>query len=283
LKAMLSRLKRSSKRVLMWLPVSLRKRAARLAERVRPGSGLPFQLLSDLASSDVEAFHRFLWSEHLAYADTYEIEVRFGARNIRGTRRLFAWDLRRTLRMQGIDPASVESALDIGSSMGYLLRHLETSTLPGARRLDGIDIDGYAIQKGQEYLRRIGSRVRLVEGDVARLERYFPDARYDVVLCCGVLMYLEEETAAEVVASALRMTRGLVALSGLAHPDVDNAQLDRSVTRSRDCTYVHNFDRMIQRAGGELIHRRWEGGRLLDGNGVYFAFGVPRGGAGAGP
>jgi hypothetical protein len=68
----------------------------------------------------------------------------------------------------------------------------------------------------------------------------------------------------------------VLVLAGLAHPDQDNATLAASAVRERDGTFIHNLDAMVQDAGGRVVHRRWEGARLLDGNTIYFVFGVPQ-------
>jgi len=85
-------------------------------------------------------------------------------------------------------------------------------------------------------------------------------------------MYLEEDAAARVVASMLRHTGVVVALAGLAHPETDNALLDRSVPRSSDRSFIHNIDGMVKKAGGTVLARRWEGGRFVDGHTIYFVF-----------
>jgi hypothetical protein len=43
-------------------------------------------MLTDLRRHDPVAFHRFLWSNHLAYAASYEVPHRFGASKINPTR-----------------------------------------------------------------------------------------------------------------------------------------------------------------------------------------------------
>jgi SAM-dependent methyltransferase len=235
------------------------------------------ELLRDFAAADPDGYHRFLWSHHLAYADTYDAARRCGPENLNATRRLLFDDLAALLAARGPAPTDVRAVLEVGCSLGYLLRHLETALFPHATALDGIDIDRRAIAEGRDRLARDGSRVRLYEGDMAALASLVGARRYDVVLCAGTLMYLREAPAADVVAALLARTQpgGVLVLAGLAHPERDNAALEASVPRTRDGTWIHNLDAMVARGGGRVLRRRWEGARLVDGNTVYFVFAEP--------
>jgi hypothetical protein len=66
------------------LPLSARRNLVSLAGRRKLSVGVEFAMgmLHDLHRNDPVGFHRFLWSNHLAYARTYEIPRRFGASNI---------------------------------------------------------------------------------------------------------------------------------------------------------------------------------------------------------
>lgn len=261
------------------VPLEVRKRLAVWISRRRWLGGRYWwstEVVRDLAERDVNAYHHFLWSHHLAYAETYEVERRFGRDRIHPTRHLLFADLLRVLRERGVVPeADVRSVLEVGASMGYLLRHMEEELFPAARTLEGIDIDEYAVRAGTEHLRRLGSRVSLATGDMTALPCLLAGRRFDLVLCAGTLMYLREEDASTVVDAMLRHCSGVVALAGLADPAVDNRELRASGTRERDRTSVHNLDALVERAGGTVVHRRWEGGRTVDGNTVYFVFAVP--------
>jgi hypothetical protein len=72
----------------------------------------------------------------------------------------------------------------------------------------------------------------------------------------------------------MRRANTMVGFSGLAHADRDNCLLDHSVTRDSDNSFIHNFDAMIQKAGGTIVARRWEGGKMIDGHTIYFVFAV---------
>lgn len=48
----------------------------------------------------------------------------------------------------------------------------------------------------------------------------------------------------------------MVALSGLAHPDIDNASLEKSSIREMDGSFIHNIDAMVKKACGNIIARR---------------------------
>ncbi|HEX8692848.1 MAG TPA: class I SAM-dependent methyltransferase [Longimicrobium sp.] len=279
-----SRLRRDAKHLLRAVvPLSARKRLAAWIGRqhwLAQRHWWSVEMVRDLAERDVSGYHRFLWANHLGYAETYEPGQRFGAERVQLSRLLLFDDLARALRERGADPGQdVRSVLEVGCSMGYLLRYLELELFPAAEVLEGIDIDGYAVARGAEVLSREGSRARLLRGDMADLPRLVGDRRYDVVLCAGVLMYLREPEAAEVVRAMLERTGGLLALAGLAHPEADNARLPASVPRESDRSLIHNLDAMVERAGGRVVHRRWEGARKVGGNTLYFVFAEPAGGA----
>jgi SAM-dependent methyltransferase len=261
------------------IPLPLRRGLAALVGRQRwiPGRyWWAMELLRDYAERDPNGFHRFLWSHHLAYAESYEVDRRFGPENLHPSRRLLFDDLTRFLRARGVDPATgVRSVFEVGCSLGYLLRHLETEVFPGAERLEGNDIDRYAVAEGNRYLERLRSRVRLTATDMSDLDGLLNGRSYDVVLCAGVLMYLREQDAVSVVRSVLHHTAGTAVFAGLAHPERDNAERGASVVRGRDDTFIHNIDRMVTEAGGTVVFRRWEGARQVDGNTIYFVFAVP--------
>lgn len=263
------------------LPLPLRKRlAVWMGARswLAPRHWWTTEILRDLAERDVDEYHRFLWKHHLAYAESYEISERFGDEKIHPTRRMFFEDLTAQLQKTGIDPGTaVRSVLEIGCSMGYLLRWLETAVFPSAEVLQGIDIDQYAIEQGAAHLRGCDSGVTLQAGDIVDLDEITDETQFDVVVCLGVLMYLTEDAAASVVKAMLRCAKGVVAIAGLAHPVLDNALLEHSVPRRRDNSWIHNVDSMVRRAGGEVQYRRWEGSRVVDGNTIYFVFASPPG------
>lgn len=271
-------LKRTIRRV---LPLWLRKH---IAIRVNRSGMIPpreraywaTQLLVDFAEHDVDAYHKFLWTHHLAYAETYEIGSRFGYENFNATRKLLFEELPARLEEAGLGGLDeLRSVFEVGCSLGYLLRYMETELLPNATRLEGIDIDVHAITEGQRYLSELGSKVCLRHGDMEVMDRVLGDDKFDLVLASGVLLYLEQASAERLVSRMLAHTGKLLVITALAHPEIDNAELDASVRRASDGTWVHNVDRMIEAAGGTLAARRWEGGRLLDGNTIYFLYALP--------
>lgn len=215
------------------------------------------RLVSDLAQRDPEAYHRFLWSHHLAYAESYEPALQFG-RRIKPDRRLLFRDMRACLRTEFRTRPSIRSVLEVGCSVGHLLRHIETEVFPEACVLHGIDIDEYAVRSGNEWLAARGSKVRLIAADMTAIDDAMgADCAYDCVVCAGVLMYLREAQAAKVVRSLLRHARHLVALTGLAHPHFDNRRLAHSETRPEDSAFRHNLDALVEAAGGKILFRRW--------------------------
>jgi SAM-dependent methyltransferase len=198
--------------------------------------------------------------------------LRFGVENMRESRRLFFSDLQGLLERMGIDPyQDVNSVFEFGCSLGYQLRHIETSLFPGASIIEGLDIDGYAIESGKKHLGASGSKVKLYRSDMESFEDVTGAKVYDIIICSGVLMYLSQEPATRLVERMLKHTGKVLAFAGLAH-DADNSGLKRSVVRERDGTFVHNIDEMVKSAGARILQRRWEGGRIVDGNTIYFVF-----------
>ena len=263
------------------LPLSARRRIVRaLGGRawVPHRHALAMELLRDVWAADPAALHRFLWANHLAYAESYAVEGRFGEEAVVPSRRMLFEDLRDHLVGAGIDPErDVASVFEVGCSLGYLLRHLETGLFRSARTLEGIDIDRQAIRDGAAYLASIGSRVGVAAADTSELSSILAGRTIDVILCAGVLMYLPEDEARLVVDSILRHTGIVAAFAGLAHPAIDNADLAHSEVRAGDGSFIHNIDAMVQAAGGTVARRRWEGPRNVGGNTIYFVFAVPPG------
>jgi SAM-dependent methyltransferase len=261
------------------LPIGVRRLLVRLLGRqtwLESRYWLALELLRDEAERDPESFHRFLWTNHLAYAESYDVERRFGKNRIHPSRMLLFQDLARMLAARGVEPTKVESVFEVGCSLGYLLRHLETTLFTGARILEGNDIDRRAIRDGSAYLAHVRSKARLHEADTAELSGLLGSRRFDVTLCAGVLMYLQEDEASRVVSVILSHTNLVAVFAGLAHPERDNRELARSDRRDRDGTFIHNLDRMVEAAGGRIRFRRWDGPVELEGNTIYFVFATPK-------
>jgi len=230
----------------------------------------------DWADKDPIGLHKFLWEHHLGYARTYAIETRFGYDNFNETRQIFFRELREHLIEAGVNPdTDIDSVFEVGCSLGYLLRYLETDVFPAAARLEGVDIDRKAVEEGLAYLHTLGSKVRLTRGDMEDLDDMLEGEIYDIMVCAGTLLYLDYEHAEALVERMFRHTGVLVALAGLAYEDCDNRDMEASVSRASDCTFIHNIDAMVASAGGQVVARRWEGGKMVDGNTVYFVFARP--------
>ena len=234
------------------------------------------ELIRDFAERDVNAYHKFLWTHHLGYAAPYEVATRFGAENVRLSRQIFFAELRRCMEAHALPVTKIRSILEVGCSLGYQLRYLETDLFPEAAVLEGIDIDRHAVQSGQDYLAASGSRISLKCGDVQQLDRLLEQRTYDLIVCTGVLMYLRQAEAADMVRGMLSRSRVMVAMAGLAHPVRDNQALDVSEARERDHTFVHNIDAMVKNGGGNVLARRWDGARQVEGQTIYFVFAAPR-------
>jgi SAM-dependent methyltransferase len=238
-------------------------------------SWLSFDILQDFADRDPSAFHRFLWSNHLLYAETYDPARCFGLTRMHATRRLLFADIKEHLRSFGVDPVkAIKSVFEVGCSVGHVLRFIETDVFPDATVLRGIDVDRLAIESGQKELAAQKSIVEIETGDMADLEARL-DRNFDLILCAGVLQYFRQGDAAKVVSAMLHRSAKLVALTGLAHPDCDNGTLDQSAIRREDKSHIHNIDAMVHAAGGSVVKRRWEGSTLLEGRGIYFVLAAP--------
>jgi SAM-dependent methyltransferase len=211
-------------------------------------------MLTDLRHSDPVALHRFLWSNHLAYAARYEAPHRFGASKINPTRHVLFNSISAHLRSRGIDAGrEIRSVLEIGCSQGYLLRHLETTMFRSATILHGLDLDAHAIKTGSEHLDSLGSRVKLFAADMEMPEKIIGGGIYDVVLCCGVLMYVNPIIAERVVRMMFSRAVRLVGLICLAPLKGQHG------LRESDGAFVHDMDSMIDRAGGKVLSSRWIG------------------------
>lgn len=268
-------------KVAFWsaVPLPVRKRAAVGISRAglighQHRLRLSMLAVGDLAVRDNREFHKFLWSNHLAYAIYYAAEERFRTPIEESRLELFA-DLLRHLEACGCDPDEIDSVLDVGCSVGANLRHLEQHVFPSARNLDGIDIDSHAVQNGRRVLEAAGSSIRLMVGELEQLDPVLADRTFDVVLCAGVLLYLDQARAAEAVAAMLRRTRKVCAFAAVAHPDLDNRELSHSVMRAWDSSHIHNVDAMVDAAGGRVVGRRWERGTIDGRQSIYFVFAAP--------
>jgi SAM-dependent methyltransferase len=261
------------------LPLSSRKAlvASRMCRKLR-GAGFEFSMgiLHDLRRRDPDALHRFLWSNHLAYATSYEIQKRFEASNLNPSRRILFNDIRNYFHSRGLDSRNhIRSVFEVGCSMGYLLRHLEEEVCPSAEILHGLDIDAYAVETGSTHLSSLRSKVKLFTADMAAAGRVMGNQNYDLVLCCGVLMYVNEKTAENVVRVMLSHASRLVAMICLANAEPHRIQ-SGSITRSSDGAFVHDVSRMIRDAGGKVIGSKWVGTETSGSSPSYLILAEPQ-------
>ncbi len=265
----------------MALPISLRKHIAVWLNSQRWSSGWDYLtqgILRDFQKNDPKAFHKFFWSNHiLSYAKQYDSEQLFDINRMEPSRRIFFNDLISAIQEIGLDPAKdIHSVLEVGCSLGYLLRFIETDILPNTKELVGIDIDGDAINKGADYLKMAGSRIRLIHGDMEDLDQLVGNRTFDLVFAAGVLSYLNSNDASRLIAKMLSRTEKLLALIGLAHTTTNNSDLPQSMLDdSRGNQWVHNFRSMVEAAGGHVLKCRWEGDRLFNYQTLYAVFAVP--------
>lgn len=263
-------------------PLGIRKKIAIITDQqtwLKNPHSLSMGMIRDWAEKDADAYHRFLWAHHLGYAKYYEGVNTFGTQHLVITRKMLFEDLKKFLSVQGTSPlqeGKVGSIFDVGCSAGYLLRAMETDIFPSATILEGADIDGPAIEMGKTYLRANGSKIQLVRADMADLDHVMDKKKFDLILCAGVLTYLHEQAAADVVRSMLNHCSGLVAIKERAYHVVDNRELKGSKPRESDGSFIHNIDAMVDKGGGTVIYRRWEGVKDFDGQTVYFVFCRPK-------
>lgn len=83
-------------------------------------------------------------------------------------------------------------------------------------------------------------------------------------------MYLTHPSAQKVV-RWMCDSGTYVVMSDIAHPCVDNGELERSERRF-DRGYLHNLDEMARTAGASVLYHRWDGDRSIDGFSIYFVF-----------
>jgi SAM-dependent methyltransferase len=241
------------------LPLSVRRSlvTSRVGRSSRGGLEFALGMLRDLHRRDAGAFHRFLWSNHLGYAASYEVARRFGASNLNASRRILVDDIASYLMERGVDPRkNIRSVLDIGCSLGYLLRHIEVGLCPSAEVVHGIDIDEYAINAGTAHLSSLASKVKLFVADMAGVGRFIGGRAYDLILCCGVLMYGDEQCAYEVVRTMLLSANRVVGIISLAEQPNFRTAAGRSIARPSDGAFIHDVPRMIHRAGGRVVASR---------------------------
>ncbi len=233
-------------------------------------------LVRDVARSNPEAFHRFVWTNHIGPAKEYEKTNPFDTRRLLAIHRMIFDDVIHELKIRNLDPLKdIKSVCDVGCATGHLLRYMETQMFPSAERLVGIDIDAHAIMKGSSVLRKVGSKVNLICADIANLERYLADEQFDLIFCMGVLVCVSAELARKLVDLMLKHARLVVAFSGPANPAVHNARMPRSLLRRDGAGLIHNFDAMVKLAKGKVLFQRWEGARLVDGYSFYYVVASP--------
>jgi SAM-dependent methyltransferase len=234
-------------------------------------------LVRDLLARDPKQFHKFAWANHLmAYARWYDSEDElFAFEQMQPTRIELFRDLVAALEEQNVRPSEVRSFLEVGCSLGYLLRYAELNVFPDCTDIVGIDIDAEAIRKGQQVLARAGSRVVLRAGDMEQLESLVGPRGFDVTLGAGVLSYLNEADALRMVEQLLSRTRKVLALAGLACVERNNNCLTRSAPSPGHAgQWIHNFEALVARAGGRVVRTRWDP-KQYNFQTICFVFAVP--------
>ena len=234
-------------------------------------------LIGDLHEKDPKTFHKFLWSNHFsAYSKWYDSEVLFNADKMEPSRKEFFRDVSLVIKELNLVPPDFRSVLEVGCSLGYLLHFLEKGIFKESNELVGIDIDGPAIDKGRGYLERIGSKVNLIQGDMENLNNIIGEKKFDFVFAAGVLSYLNETDALDVIRKMLFRTKHLLALVGLAHTVRNNNELQESeISPSHHGQWIHNFEKLVNISGGKVVKSRWEGAKQYNFQTICFVFAVP--------
>jgi SAM-dependent methyltransferase len=235
-------------------------------------------LVRDLLARDPKQFHKFAWTNHLmSYARWYDSEEElFAFEQMQPTRLELFRDLTATLDEQNIPRSDVRSILEVGCSLGYLLRYLEANVFPACPDIVGIDIDAPAIEKGRRFLARAGSRIVLHAGDMEQLDALVGPRTFDVTLAAGVLSYLNEDDASRMVERLLSRTKNVLALAGLASLERNNNALTKSEPSPGHAgQWIHNFEALVTRAGGRVVRTRWEGSRQYNFQTICFVFATP--------
>ena len=144
------------------------------------------------------------------------------------------------------------------------------SRMPGA---PGIDIDGPAIRKGTDYLKRHGSKVVLAQGDMEDLDRMLGSRTFDLVFAAGVLISTNRMPPAWCRASPDKQGAGFRG-PGLHRPQQRPARSVRNLP-NHEQQWIHNFAAMVSAAGGRVVRSRWEGAKLFNLQTIHFVFAVP--------
>lgn len=225
---------------------------------------LAMGLIRDLLKENPKEFHKFAWSNHLAgYTRCNDSEELFSVEQLQLSRNEFFRDLIFVIQERGLRTSDIKSILEVGCSLGYLLRYLELNVFTDCSEIVGVDIDKGAIGKGKAHLGKTGSKVRLIHGDMENLDRSLGPQSFDLLFAAGVLSYLNERDATVVVATMLGRTKKILAFAGLAASDRDNNRLVHSIlSPNHEQQWIHNFEAMISLAGGRIIKSRCERGRF---------------------
>lgn len=129
----------------------------------------------------------------------------------------------------------VRSVLDVGAGEGRwepVLRKLRP-----AARYYGVDPSDYAV-------RRYGRRRNIVRGTLDDLASLFPERRFDLVVSCSVLNYLDRETMARGIRSLTARTGGLAYLEIFTSDDDVEGDTTGWHAESRD-----EYQRAVRLAG----------------------------------
>lgn len=146
----------------------------------------------------------------------------------------------------------VRSVLDLGCGMGHWRTALG-KLLPRAR------------YRGVEWSEYQCERMGFERGSVVD---YAPQRTFDLVVCQGVLQYLDDRDAARAMQNLARLTHGALYLEALTRRDwkqnVDTAVTDGDVHLRTGAWYMQRLRRTFVPLGGGLFVRRDAGVSLFE-------------------
>jgi len=151
----------------------------------------------------------------------------------------------------------VRHILDVGCGLGHW-RSAAATRWPRAR--------WHGVEWSEHLCRELG----WVRGSVATFDpaRTLGRATFDLVICQGVLQYLDDRTAARALANLARWTGGVLFLEALTRRDwrenCDRERTDGDVHLRDGAWYRRRLDRHFQSCGGGVFVARAAGCSLFE-------------------
>jgi SAM-dependent methyltransferase len=138
----------------------------------------------------------------------------------------------------------VRSVLDVGAGPGYWRDWLTARRPTVSYR--GIDVSEYAC--------------RMYDHELADIVTFHTRARFDLIVCQGVLQYLDDDSAATAITNLGQLTRSVLYLEVPTADDfrlvVDSARTDLAVHRRAATWYRERLDPLFVELGCGLYYSR---------------------------